>query len=157
MKNIFVALFIFAFVFSFGCGKKTEKNSGESQSTETTQNSDQSEEKKDSKTDELGLSSGLPENFPPDLPKPKNGKAISYLNTSEGTVVNFESEDPFSEIVDLYKNTMKDKGYNEEDASMVMQEGKLYTVSYKKEEKEFNVIIAYNDEEKKTYVTVTYK
>jgi hypothetical protein len=150
-------LFVLVFVISFGCGKKQEKSTGDKEKTESTESSEKSDEKVDSKAGDLGISSGLPNDYPSDIPQPKNGKCLGNLSSSEGTVVTFETNEPFNDIVNQYKEELKNNGYKEETSGVITTEGKMYMASYKKDGKEVSVIINYVEEDKKTQTIITYK
>ncbi|MBN1633406.1 MAG: hypothetical protein JW917_04490 [Ignavibacteria bacterium] len=157
MKKLFVILFISVFIFSFGCGKKDEKSAGDTEKTESTESTEKSDEKVDTKIGDLGISSGLPDDYPSDIPQPKSGKCLGYLTSSEGTVVTFETEEPFSDIVTQYKEELKNNGYKEESSGVLSTEGKMYMAAYKKDSKEVSVIINFVEEDKKTNTVITYK
>lgn len=160
MKKLLVIFFLLTFIVSFGCGKKTENTSGEKEKTESTESNeskDKSDEKVDAKIGDLGISSGLPNDYPSDVPQPKDGKCLGYLTSSEGTVVTFETEAPFTEVLNQYKEDLKSNGYKEDASGVLSSEGKMYMATYKKDTKEVNVIISFVEEEKKTNAVITYK
>lgn len=157
MKKLFIILFLSAFVISFGCGKKEDKSAGEKEKTESTESTEKSDEKVDSKIGDLGISSGLPDDYPSDIPQPKNGKCLGYLTSSEGTVVTFETEEPFNDIVNQYKEELTNNGYKEEASGVLSTEGKMYMATYKKDGKDLSVILNFVEEDKKTNAVITYK
>jgi hypothetical protein len=157
MKKLFIILFASVFVISFGCGKKIEKSAVEKEKTESTESSEKSDEKVDTKVSELGISSGLPNDFPSDIPQPKNGKCLGNLSSSEGTVVTFETNEPFNDVVNQYKEELKNNGYKEETSGVLTTEGKMYMATYKKDGKDLSVIINFVEEDKKTDLVITYK
>lgn len=157
MKKLFVILFLLAFVLSFGCGKKTEKSEDKTGTTEITGSSEKTDEKSDTKIGDLGISSGLPDDYPSDIPQPKNGKCLGYLTSSEGTVVTFETEESFSDVLNQYKEDLKSNGFKEDASGVLSSEGKMYMATYKKDTKEVSVIISFVEEDKKTNAVITYK
>jgi len=158
MKKIFLFILLLAFLGITGCGKKEEKSASEKEATEKTESTEKTtEEKVDTKVGDLGISSGLPDNFPSDIPQLKNGKCLGYLTSSEGTVVTFETEEPFSDVLNQYKEDLKNNGFKEEDSGVLSSEGKMYMATHKKDSREVSVIISFVEEEKKTNAVITYK
>jgi hypothetical protein len=158
MKKILLILLLTAFAGYYGCGKKEDKSAGDKEVTEKTESTEKStEEKSETKVGDLGISSGLPDDFPTDIPQLKNGKSLGYLTSSEGTVVTFETTEPFTDVLKQYKEDMKNNGFKEEDSGVLSTEGKMYMATYKKDTREVSVIISFVEEEKKTNAVITYK
>lgn len=180
MKEI-ILLFIFAFVISFtGCGDK-EKVSEEKKETSMQDNKkeqkDPAGDLKDSdlkekeaanptsdpavedanKSNELGMTPGMPANFPADVPQPKNAKVIGSLTSSEGTMVTFESNEKVQDIINFYKEEMKKNGY------VVSEDGELITpdkgglINWKKQEKEVQLVLGYDKDKNISSLVITYK
>lgn len=170
----FIFTFIIGFIFIInGCGDKNEATGDKKDDTkkkEMNQEQDmqQNEEvkKKDetnltkedaSKLNELGMTAGLPPNFPSDVPQPKNGKVLGSLNSSEGTVVTFESNDNVMNIVNFYKEEMKKNGYavTEEGETLISDKGGL--INWKKDSKEVQLMLGYDKDKNITSLVITYK
>lgn len=124
--------------------------------SEADANPDISEEDKN-KLNELGMTPGLPVNFPADIPQPNNSKALGSLNTSEGTVVTFESNDKVIDIVNYYKEKMKEGGYtiSDEGETLVSEKGGL--INWTKEDKIVGLMLGYDKDKNITSLVITYK
>lgn len=187
MRKLFSLLIIFIiwsiFTLSLnGCGDKNEvsgekKNDSKQESvnnskSESADNKEDAQMKKDesnteqsadlskndpNKTNELGMTPGLPANFPSDVPQPKNSKTLGSLNSSEGTVVTFESSEKVQEIVNYYKEEMKKNGYviSESGETLVSDKGGL--IGWKKESKEVGLMLGYDKDKNITSLVITYK
>lgn len=154
MKNlIFISVFAFALIIS-GCSKKEEpkkETTGDDVKKEQTTDS-----KNESKDNDLGISAGLPSNFPSDLAQPKDSKCLGYLSTSEGTVVTFESNLSVKEHSEFYKNEMKKQGYSMDEGEEISTNDANILV-WKKDSKEVSVAIAKDESSGKTNIVLTYK
>lgn len=175
----FILLFVFAFVISFnGCDDKKEvsgdkndpsvkENKAEQkepssgikpEGTNTTgeANTDPSKQEPD-KSNELGMTPGMPANFPADIPQPKNSKVIGSLTSTEGTMVTFESNDKVQEIINYFKEEMTKNGY------AVSEDGELITpdkgglINWKKGTKEVQLVIGYDKDKNISSLVITYK
>ena len=107
MKKILFSVFFISALVLTGCDNKNkeavkEGNEREKEMTESNENQIKEEVNKNESTNsedqskvenELGMTPGLPADFPKDIPQPKNAKVLGSLNSSEGTVVTFESND----------------------------------------------------------------
>ncbi|MDQ3021381.1 MAG: hypothetical protein M3R36_12550 [Bacteroidota bacterium] len=179
MRNLISLLIFFIFISYIGCGEKNEvsgdrkdnpkiesKKENENQSS---QNNESEPEKKDddketdpsksdlNKANELGMSPGMPANFPTDVPTPRNAKTLGSLNSSEGTVVTFESPEKVQDIVGFYKDEMKKNGYiiSEGGETLVSDKGGL--ISWKKDSKEVGLMLGYDKDKNITSLVITYK
>jgi len=163
MKISIYIVILLSFVLVFGCGKKSDTTKKDSDKTEqktdakkdNTSGSDQKSDK--SGISDLGLTEGLPSNFPKDIPMPPNSKCMGSLNSSEGTVVTFESGDKAKQIIDFYKDEMKKLGFSvgEGGELLVSDEGGL--IGWKKDNREIGLMLGYDKEKGKTSVVLTYK
>lgn len=177
MKVIFLFLTIVFFNALTGCDNKSEV-SGEKKDASEMENKkevkDASSELKDSdekrkeelnpqtdaaadKSNELGMTPGMPGNFPADVPQPKNAKVIGSLTSTEGTMVTFESPEKVQEIITYYKEEMKKNGY------VITEDGELITpdkgglINWKKESKEVQLVLGYDKDKNLSSLVITYK
>ncbi len=174
-KLNFLIIILFAFV-TLNCGNKKQitieksddsKQETKKEGTDASQDSKNDKKNKDesiqqskediNKANELGMTPGLPNNFPSDVPQPKNSKTLGSLNSSEGTVVTFESNDKVLDIVNFYKEEMKKNGYvlSEGGESMISDKGGL--VDWKKDTKEVGLMLGYDKDKNITSLVITYK
>ncbi len=176
MKEIIIVL-IFAFFVSLnGCGDKSEVSgekkdlsAKEEKKDEGTSSKDtELKEKKESnssteaaseevKTNELGMTPGMPSNFPSDVPQPKNAKVIGSLTSSEGTMVTFESNDKVQSIIDFYKTEMKNNGYTVSEDGELITPDKGGLINWKKQGKEVQLVLGYDEDKKISSLVITYK
>ena len=174
----FILLLVFAFVISLnGCGDKKEvsgdktdpsvkenktdtkeplSSTKEGSNTTGEANTDPSKQEPD-KSNELGMTPGMPANFPADIPQPKNSKVIGSLTSTEGTMVTFESNDKVQEIINYFKEEMTKNGY------AVSEDGELITpdkgglINWKKGTKEVQLVIGYDKDKNISSLVITYK
>lgn len=109
------------------------------------------------KSNELGMTPGMPNDFPADVPLPKNSKTLGSLNSSEGTIVTFESNDKVVDIVSFYKDEMNKNGYtvSEGGESLISDKGGL--INWKKDKKEVGLMLGYDKDKNITSLVITYK
>ena len=168
MKKLLLITILFAFMLLYGCGNKTEntadnKNDNKNEQvktddkkTDTTaRNNETAGDKKGS--NELGLTEGIPSNYPADIPKPKNSKCMGSLATSDGTAVTFESMENAKDICEYFKDEMKKGGFElgEGGESLVSDKGGL--IGWKKDNREIGLMISFDKDQKKSQIVVTYK
>lgn len=175
----YILLCISGIVILFnGCGNKNEatgdKKDEVKQETkmQTNQSQDQSSEElkkkedamkqdanKDdaSKLNELGMTAGMPKDFPSDVPQPNNARVIGSLNSSDGTIVTFESTDKINDIVNFYKDEMKKNGYTVDDEGETIVSEKGGLVNWKKDKKEVQIMLGYDKDKSMTSLVITYK
>ena len=166
MKKLFLTLFSVSLIAVVGCktevklgdnsDKKTETGKEQTNSTENKPSGEAPKEEKSGSND-LGLTQGLPGNYPSDVPQPKESKCLGSLNSSEGTVVTFESSQGVKDILDYYKAEMKKNGYDLGEGGEVLMSEKGGIVGWKKGAKEVGLMLGVNDEKKNTSIVVTYK
>ncbi|MEP7145852.1 MAG: hypothetical protein ABI792_02450 [bacterium] len=173
MKNSILLIVIISLISLSSCGNKNEtsgdkkenakletKNDESVQSgtkeNETTNKQDPGNDDK-SRTNELGMTPGMPASFPSDVPIPKNSKTLGSLNSSEGTIVTFESNDKVMDIVSYYKDEMSKNGYtiSEGGESMISDKGGL--INWKKEKKDVGLMLGYDKDKSITSLVITYK
>ncbi len=175
----FILLFVFAFVITLnGCGDKEEVSQNKTETTSKQNNQEtkvppditkqeESNKSEDPNTDpskqgtdksnELGMTPGMPANFPADIPQPKNSKVIGSLTSTEGTMVTFESNDKVQEIINYYKEEMTKNGY------AVSEDGELITpdkgglINWKKGTKDVQLVIGYDKDKNLSSLVITYK
>lgn len=173
VKTILTFILLTAFIYT-GCGDKNEstgeKKNEEKQEAkkekdpETVQHDEEVKKKEEANTkgdetklNELGMTAGLPANFPADIPQPKNAKVLGSLNSSEGTVVTFESNDNVTSIINFYKEEMKKNGYEvtEEGETLITDKGGL--INWKKDSKQVQLMLGYNKDNNVSSLVITYK
>jgi hypothetical protein len=157
---IFFALIFFVSLISLNCGKqeqKTEENKdGNVQKTEqNTSAGDLSAENKPSGSNELGIKEGKPADYPADVPEPINSKCLGSLNTSEGTVVTFESTEKPRDILAPFTADLEKHGFKKPEPEQMSDDGGL--AMWKKDNREVSIMIAWDKEKKASSVVVTYK
>ncbi len=173
MKIILITCLLISSIIISGCGNKNENSGNDgkesgvessgNQSNETTEKTDEqikedaNSESGDKKAEnELGMKPGLPLDFPKDIPQPKDAKVLGSLTTSEGTVVTFESNSKVLEIVEFYKEEMKNSGYtlSEEGESLVSDKGGL--INWKKDNKTAGLMLGHDKDKNITSLVITY-
>ncbi len=169
MKKFSKYLLILSLLFFVACGNGDDSDTD----TEKKSDTDKEEVKKDDdkttsgeteKTDEqsglgendLGLSEGLPNDFPDDIPLPVNGKCLGSIITSEGTVVTFESTVKVKEIVEFYKKQMDDNGYELSEGGEVLVSDQGGLLGWKKDDKDVGIMLGYDKDKDITSVVITY-
>ena len=167
MKNLFLIAIAFAFINVVGCkvdvktgddaanDKKTE--TGQQPSTTENKSSGEAPKTDNSTANDLGLTQGLPSNYPSDVPQPKDSKCLGSLNSSEGTVVTFESPQGVKDILEFYKAEMKKSGYDLGEGGEVLMSDKGGIIGWKKGDKEVGLMLGANEEKKNTSIVITYK
>jgi len=160
IKNHFSLLFVVliaSFIFLSGCGKKDNTSSGDKTGDTTAQQQkvDKTINPEENKSNELGIKEGLPADYPSDIPQPDNSKVLGSLNTSEGTVVTFESGNKPRDILGQYTAALEKSGYKKSDNELMKDEGGMAT--WNKEKKEVSIMLAWDKDKNKTSVVVTYK
>ncbi len=154
--NLLFVLLISSFVFLTGCGKKDNTSSGDKTGDTTqVQKQDQTTNPSENKSNELGIKEGLPADYPSDIPQPDNSKVLGSLNTSEGTVVTFESDNKPRDILSQYTAALEKSGYKKADNEMMKDEGGM--AMWNKDKKEVSIMLAWDKDKNKTSVVVTYK
>jgi hypothetical protein len=171
MKKLLLLVIIFSVFALQSCGNKDDKTDvkKEDKTTEQTKNDGNKNEpskdgdlkKENSDPNGLGLSTGLPQDFPKDIPQPNNSKCNGFLGSSDGTVVTFESKDNLKSIVDFYKAAMEKSGYQKQEGNDYFENENGAMLGFKKSGKEapreVGFLIGVNKENNVTQVVITYK
>jgi len=170
MKKILLSVLFISALSLTGCdnkskeevkdGKETEKVIPEKDENQIKEEANMNEtgksEEQSNAENELGMKPGLPADFPKDIPQPKNAKVLGSLNSSDGTVVTFESNDKVLEIVEYYKEEMKKSGYSlsEEGESLVSDKGGL--INWSKGDKIAGLMLGFDKDKNITSLVITY-
>lgn len=174
-KNVLFSVLFTLLVAAFlsGCGDKSEvkeekkteeKNTAGSESKNESVSSDDAS-KKEAETsagenklsNELGMTPGIPRDFPEDVPKPKNSKTLGSLNSSDGTVVTFESNDKVNDIVSFYKEEMSKNGFTVSEAGETLVSDKGGLINWTKDKREVGLMLGYDKDRNITSLVITYK
>lgn len=170
MKKSISILFLMTAVMLCACGEKKETvETKEEKKEETTTNITQNEtelkvnppsttsEEDKNKANELGMTPGLPASFPADVPQPRNAKTLGSLNSSEGTIVTFESTDKVPDIVAFYKEEMSNNGFKivEGEDGLISEKGGL--INWKKDNRDVGIMLGYDKDKNITSLVITYK
>jgi hypothetical protein len=180
MKEI-ILLFVFTLLFSLSSCDNKKEVSGENNDPSAQESSKEGNEKiselKDTdpekkeesnpqseqteddanKTNELGMTPGMPPNFPEDIPQPLNSKVIGSLTSTEGTMVTFESTDKVQDIINYYKDGMKDNGYTISEDGELITPDKGGLINWNKQDKEVQLVLGYDKDNNKSSLVITYK
>ncbi|MBI5404184.1 MAG: hypothetical protein HY959_12355 [Ignavibacteriae bacterium] len=171
MKKLLMLLLAFSFLALYGCGnkdenkevKKDEKTTEQSKPDDVkNENTTAGDVKKDnSDPNGLGLTTGLPQDFPKDIPQPNNSTCNGFLSSSDGTVVTFESKDNLKSVVDFYRTNMEKNGYQKQEGNEYFENENGAMLGFKKSGKEapreVGFLIGVNKENKITQIVITYK
>lgn len=169
MKKLLYFILVSAFIFTIGCGQKSDDKNTKKEDNKNEQvksddkkidnGSSDAPKSQDTKSDAntLGMAPGLPENFPKDIPQPGNSKCNGYINSSDGTVVTFESKDKLKDLIEMFKTEMKKSGYEigEGGDTFVSEQGAL--LGFKKGDKEVGYLLGVDKEKNLTQIVITYK
>ncbi|HEX2788520.1 MAG TPA: hypothetical protein VHP32_11535 [Ignavibacteria bacterium] len=104
---------------------------------------------------ELGMSTGLPSDFPQDIPQPKNGKVIGSLLSSDGMVVTFQTDAPVKEVVEFYKSEMVKNGFKQTESGDMLMKDNGGMIGFQKDNRDVQLMLSSN--ENITSVVITYK
>lgn len=171
MKKLLLLGILISFITLQSCGNK-EQNADVKKDDKTGEQVKTDEKKTDNtntgdvKTDDkkvnndpngLGLTTGLPQDFPKDIPQPGNSKCNGFLYSSDGTVVTFESKDNMKTIIDFYKSQMEKNGYKSQEGNEYFQNENGAMLGYKKDAKEVGFLFGINKESNITQIVITYK
>ncbi|MGH2575976.1 MAG: hypothetical protein ACRDFC_09790 [Ignavibacteria bacterium] len=153
--RLLLVLFLLSLFYLTGCGKKEQTTGGDIKTDVKQDELKKDEQKKETKSNELGIVEGLPKDYPSDIPQPQNSKCLGYLNTSEGTVVTFESDDMAKDVLAQFKSGVEKNGYKKDEGEMMSDDGGL--IMWRKDKKECSLMLARDKEKNKTSVVVTYR
>jgi hypothetical protein len=170
MKKLLLFGILFSILALQSCGnndksgdtKKDDKSTEQTAPDEKVNNTNAGDTKTDGKQENndpngLGLSSGLPQDFPKDVPQPNNSKCNGFLGSSDGTVVTFESKDNLKSIIDFYKTQMEKSGYKSQEGNEYFQNENGAMLGYKKGNREVGFLFGINKENNVTQIVITYK
>lgn len=167
MKKLLLFAVLFSFVILQSCGNKDEKTDvkKDDKVTKESKPNDQNSPAGDVKTEDkksddktgLGLNSGLPQDFPKDIPQPNNSKCNGFLGSSDGTVVTFESKDNLKSILEFYKTEMGKNGYKSQEGNEYFQNENGAMLGFKKGDKEVGFLLGIDKEKNVTQIVITYK
>lgn len=167
MKKFLLVAILFAFVIIFGCGNKTENTAGDKNDKTGDQiktddkKNDTTLKKDDASLDkqgasELGLTEGLPSNFPKELPQPKNSQCMGSVIETGGTTVTFLSTETPKQIFDFYKEQMLKIGYELPEGGDSLAKDKGGLIGWKKGNKEVGLMVAPDSTKRKSQIVLTY-
>ena len=158
MKYLLIFVLSSSILFAIGCGKKDDKSSTDGDKKEQTDSkkNDSKDDKFELKTNDLWIASGIPDNYPKEIPQPKDAKVQGYLSSKDGTVVTFEGTGDFKSIVNKFKEDMKSSGYDLSDGGEVLMSDKFSMMMWKKGEKEVSFTATLGEDGKSAFL-VTYK
>jgi predicted small lipoprotein YifL len=161
--NLLFVIFTVAAIALSGCGKKpdqkTEGDKKDSTKQSTTNQNQVAGDNKptntDPKTNELGIKEGMPADYPKDVPQPLNSKCLGSLNTTEGTVVTFESTEKPKAILTPFSEAVEKAGFKKGEGEMMSDDGGM--VMWKNDKREVSIMLAWDKEKSNSSVVVTYK
>ncbi len=161
--NLLFVIFTAVLIGIAGCGKKPDqKTEGDKKDTtkpNVTQNTTAGENKPgtntDPKSNELGIKEGMPADYPKDIPTPSNSKCLGSLNTTEGTVVTFESTDKPKAILAPFTEAVEKAGFKKSEGEMMSDDGGM--AMWKMDKREVSIMLAWDKEKNNSSVVVTYK
>lgn len=162
MKSLLKIFLLILTISIYSCGEKPKDeaevkkdNGNEVTGSDEKQDVEKTEKVEDTSND-LGMTPGLPPDYPKDVPQPPKGKVLGSLNSSEGTVVTFETQTPIKEIVDYYKKSLSEAGYelSEGGEMLITDQGGL--IGWKKDNKEVSLMLGRDTEKGMTSIVITF-
>lgn len=160
--NVLIAFLITLAVLAGGCGNKDQKTDGDKKTDSTSQTNQNKTEvagenkpNTDPKSNELGIKEGMPADYPADIPQPVNSKCLGSLNTSEGTVVTFESTDKPKVILAPFTEGVEKAGFKKAEGEMMSDDGGMAV--WNKEKREVSIMLAWDKDKSISSVVVTYR
>lgn len=109
----------------------------------------------ENKSNELGIKEGMPADYPQDVPQPINSKCLGSLNTTEGTVVTFESTEKPKAILAPFTEGVEKAGFKKGEGEMMSDDGGM--VLWNKDKREVSIMLAWDKEKNVCSVVVTYR
>ncbi len=94
----------------------------------------------------------IPDDFPQDVPLPKNAEVISSVKSPEGFVVMLQTSDASDKVVAQYTAEMKAKGWG---GKVIMDMGESQMLTYNKDNEAHTVGIVVAKIEDVTHVQIT--
>ncbi len=161
--KLFFPIFTAVIIAVSGCGKTDQKTDGDKKDStkQNTTNQNQvagdnkTQTNPDGKSNELGIKEGMPADYPKDVPQPVNSKCLGSLNTSEGTVVTFESTDKPKAILAPFAESVEKAGFKKGEGEMMSDDGGM--VMWKLDKREVSIMLAWDKDKSNSSVVVTYK
>ncbi|MBZ0203418.1 MAG: hypothetical protein IT281_09400 [Ignavibacteria bacterium] len=162
--NLFTAVFAAVLIVLTGCTKQEQKTEGDKKKDSISQvDKNKNQVAGDNKTstntegkpNELGIKEGLPADYPADIPQPANSKCLGSLNTSEGTVVTFESTDKPKVILAAFSEGVDKAGFKKSDGEMMSEDGGLSM--WTKDKRDVSIMLAWDKDKNNSSVVITYK
>ncbi|HWA07176.1 MAG TPA: hypothetical protein VG961_11560 [Ignavibacteria bacterium] len=161
--KLFFPIFTAVIIAVSGCGKTDQKTDGDKKDStkQNTTNQNQvagdnkTQTNPDGKSNELGIKEGMPADYPKDVPQPVNSKCLGSLNTSEGTVVTFESTDKPKAILAPFAEGVEKAGFKKGEGEMMSDDGGM--VMWKLDKREVSIMLAWDKDKSNSSVVVTYK
>jgi len=158
--SYFFAVISLIMVLFFGCGKKENAgNQDEKKDQNTLQPDQQNLSNQNKPNNELGISEGMPRNYPSDIPVPLNAKNLGYLPTQEGTTVTFESTEKPKDIYKSFSEDIVKNGFKmEDDGSLISDDGgvALWKKLNNKDTVKCGLMLVWEKDKSKTSIVVTY-
>ncbi len=162
--NLLFVVFTAVVIALSGCGKKPDqKTDGDkkdsTKQTTTNQNQVAGDNKTstnpDGKSNELGIKEGMPADYPKDVPQPISSKCLGSLNTTEGTVVTFESTEKPKAILTPFTADLEKAGFKKSEGEMMSDDGGM--AMWTNAKREVSIMLAWDKEKSNSSVVVTYK
>jgi len=139
-------------VAEFAMEKAIEKDGGGKAKVDLTQDGKMTitSDKGDVQIDASGAAS-VPEGFPEDV-MVYAGKITTAMKMPEGFMVTIETDDAVEKVVAAYNEAMKAKGWTQENSLAL---GEQTMLGYKKDARTTAVIVAINEQSKKTAIMIS--
>lgn len=153
-RRIFVIIILIAFLVS-SCTKKDEQKSEDKKDVHVQGDNKQVTPGGETKTNELGIKEGKPADYPSDIPEPINSKVLGSLNTTEGTVVTFESTSRPKPIFEEFRNSVEKAGFSKVEAETMTEDGGM--AAWKMDKREVSIMLAWDKDKSLSSVVVTYR
>jgi len=161
--KLFIPVFTAVLIAFSGCGKTDQKTEGDKKDSTKQNSTDQTQVAGENKnqtntpgtTNELGIKEGMPADYPSDVPQPVNSKCLGSLNTTEGTVVTFESTDKPKAILAPFGEAVEKAGFKKGEGEMMSDDGGM--VMWTKDKREVSIMLAWDKEKSNSSVVVTYR
>jgi len=166
MRKLLLLLVSLSLITIYSCGKNDQKPEDKKDGqTELKTDGKTAEQKSDGKTEEkkageneLGMKTGLPADYPKDVPQPPNSTVVgSIVNQTEGTTVTFTSKSKVLEIADFYKDEMKKASYQLEAGMEELMNDKGGMFKWNKPGREVELMMSFNTDQKATDIVLSYK
>jgi hypothetical protein len=166
MRKLLLLLVSVSLLMLYSCGKNEQKpevkkdgqTEVKTENKNTEQKSDGKQEEKKSGENGLGMKTGLPADFPKDVPQPPNSTCVgSIVNQTEGTTVTFTSKSKVLEIAGFYKEEMKKAAFQLEAGMDELVKDNGGMLKWTKPGKEVELLMSFNSDQKATDIVLSYK